>query len=147
MKQAHHEALSLATGKLLAERIKAVWNLNLPDIVIPVPMHWWRRLSRGVNDAELLAISIANGLAVPCWLNLIYCRRRTKKQGTLTPAERSRNVRGAYGVARTARLTGVHALIVDDVLTTGATANEIARMLRQRGAREISVAVVARGMG
>lgn len=147
MKQARHESLSLAAGNLLSRRIAEVLGANRPDVVAPVPMHWSRRVWRGVNDAELLAESAARHLSIALDVRLLRCRRRTRKQGTLLPAQRRKNVRGAYRVSANADVRGKHVLIVDDVMTTGATANEIARLLRRSGASEVSVAVVARGIG
>jgi ComF family protein len=147
MKQARHESLTLAAGNLLAEHLRETLAADWPSCVVPVPMHWTRRWSRTVNDAELLAESVASHLRIPFRGRLVRCRRRTLKQGTLTPAERSANVRGAYAVSRLTELQGSHVLVVDDVMTTGATANEVARVLRRRGAREVSIAVVARGIG
>lgn len=147
MKQSRHESLSLAAGALLAERAMQFLIETPPDIVAPVPMHWLRRLLRGVNSAELLAEVVAKQLRRPLQLSLLRCRRRTEKQGTLLPDERRRNVRGAYAVSRKGHLDGAHVLLVDDVMTTGATMNELARILRRDGAREVSVAVFARGVG
>jgi predicted amidophosphoribosyltransferase len=148
MKKARNESLTLAAGRLLADRIADGPQNGNPDIVTCVPMHWIRRLLRGVNSSELLAESVANRLGRPR-AGLLRCQRRTQKQGTLWPAERLRNVRGAYSVSPRQRphVEGAHVLVVDDVMTTGATANEIARILHRAGAREVSIAVVARGVG
>lgn len=147
LKQSRHEALCLATGELLANQIRRELEGKLPDLVAPVPMHWWRKLLRGTNDAELLAESVARQLGIPFRAGLLRCLRPTRKQGTLLPTERKRNIRGAYAVHRRAKVSGAHVLVVDDVMTTGATANELAKVLRRAGAPEVSIAVVARGIG
>ena len=147
MKQSRHESLSLAAGTLLSQRVEQVLLHSLPDVVAPVPMHWMRRLTRGVNAAELVAESVAKRLHRPLYVDLLRCRRKTRKQGTLLPHERRKNVRGAYAVFRHAPLRGAHVLLVDDVMTTGATANELAKIMMRSGAREISMAVIARGIG
>lgn len=147
MKQSRYESLSLAAGELLTARVQQEIPDRMPDIVTAVPMHWWRRISRGVNAAELLAEKVASGLRRPLSLRLLRCRRRTRKQGTLTPNERRKNVRGAYAMARRRSLEGKHVLLIDDVMTTGATANELSKLLIRSGAREVSVAVFARGVG
>jgi predicted amidophosphoribosyltransferase len=101
----------------------------------------------------LIAETMGRALRVPVAKRQLVCRRKTKKQGMLLPGQRRRNVRRAYQVSNARWLTknydlaGKHVLVVDDVMTTGATAHEIARTLRQAGARQVSVAVVARGIG
>jgi len=147
MKQSRNESLSLAAGSLLSQRVEQILLSSLPDVVAPVPMHWLRRLSRGVNAAEIVAESVAKRLHRPLYVNLLRCRRKTRKQGTLLPSERRKNVRGAYAIFRHAPLQGAHVLLVDDVMTTGATANELAKIMMRGGAREVSIAVIARGVG
>jgi ComF family protein len=170
MKKAAQEPLTLAMGGLLAEHVRDLQAVapamveegssgeprgprspaalaSVADLIVPVPMHWSRRWSRGVNQAGLLAESLARVLNVPCHHRVLVCRRRVRKQGTLGPAERRRNVRGAFGVAIGYAIQGRRLLLVDDVLTTGATANEAARVLRQAGAASVEVAVVARATG
>ena len=96
MKQARHEALTLAMGHLLAERLGpplAGWQ---PDLLVPVPTHWWKRLVRGVNGPDLLAQTLGAALRVPAATDLLRCSRRTHKQGMLLPSERLVNVRGAF---------------------------------------------------
>lgn len=151
MKQAGNESLVISVGRLLADRIAERTAYNelhgAFDLVAPTPMHWLRRLRRGESCAELLASSIATGIDTPLDRRLLRCRRNPQKQGLLLPTERRRNVRRAYQVTRGRTLTGAHVLLVDDVMTTGATANELARVLRRAGANRITLAVVARGIG
>lgn len=147
IKQPRHEALCLAAGELLAERIVCELKGTLPDLVVPVPMHWLRKLVRGTNDSEVLTEAVAGQIHRPMKMRLLRCVRPTRKQGTLLPTERRLNVRGAYEVRRRMNIAGAHALIVDDVMTTGATANELAKVLLRAGAAQVTVAVVARGVG
>ncbi len=147
VKRLGEEALTLALGRLLAELLLLRPDHPSPDVIVPVPMHWTRRLIRGVNGPELLAESLSRSLQIPVEPRLIRCRRRTRKQGTLAPTQRRRNVRRAYEAGSRAGLAAAHVLLVDDVMTTGATANEIARELRRGGAARVSLAVLARGTG
>ncbi|MGE3777882.1 MAG: ComF family protein, partial [Pirellulaceae bacterium] len=147
IKQARHESLCLAAGGVLAEVLRRRLADDWPDLIIPVPMHWSRRLLRGLNDAELLAEVVAESLQRPVRNHQVQHTRPTRKQGTLLPAERARNVRGAYRLGRKPRIERQHILLVDDVMTTGATASEISRVLRRGGARKVSVGVIARGVG
>lgn len=114
------------------------------DVVAPVPMHWTRRLVRGANGPEIVADLMAGKLRVAFEPRLVRCRRRTQPQRTLSRADRLANVRGAFAVAKGVQLDGARVLLVDDILTTGATCNEIARTLRKAGAAAVSVAVLAR---
>lgn len=142
------------TGLLVAEALGRLWaepmcqrlgSVFTFDAVVPVPLHWTRRWRRGFNQTEPLARAIAHRLGVPCrteWLSRI---RPTPSQTTRTPSGRRTNVAGAFRSTLPSSLTGLTILIVDDVLTTGSTASEVARVLRSRGARKIGVAVLAHG--
>ena len=117
------------------------------DVLVPVPLHRWRALERGYDQALTLAQAISRASGVP--LRAVLRRARaTVPQGSPGAASRSANVQGAFRVARSARarrwLEGRNAWIVDDVLTSGATASECAQHLRGLGARNVSVLVVAR---
>lgn len=118
-----------------------------PDLVVPVPMHWSRRIVRGTNPAEVLAEMVAQKLQIPVALDLLQNRRKTRKQGTLLPDQRRRNVREAFSVSAGYDIKDTCILLIDDVMTTGATGDELSRMLRRAGARRVSVAVLARGTG
>lgn len=146
MKQSSGEALTLSMGRLLGEHLSR--NLaNTPSHLVAVPTHWTRRLGRKVNCAEILLESVAAKLGARSFPKLLRCRRKTSKQGTLLPNERRKNVRGAYGVSTGYVIRDAKVLLVDDVMTTGATANEIAKVLRRAGAASVEVAIVARGIG
>ena len=135
----------MAMGGLLAKCLED--RVDRPDLIVPVPMHWSRRLVRGVNPAEVLVEVVAARLQVRSLRFALRCRRKTRKQGTLVPSERRRNVRGAYRVSAGYVIKGAHILVIDDVMTTGATADEVARVLSAAGAESVSLAVVARGTG
>ena len=146
MKQSTGESLSLAMGHLLGEQLSR--NItDAPNYLVAVPTHWTRRLRRKVNCAEILLESVTARLGLRSVPKLLRCRRKTNKQGTLLPNERLTNVRGAYRVSTGYVINGAKVLLVDDVMTTGATANEIAKILRRAGAASVEVAVVARGIG
>jgi len=147
MKRHPYEPLTRAVGVLLAERVASELGQWQPNLVIPVPMHWWRRLKRGTNTARVLAGAVAQRLALPMSTKVLRCRRKSRKQGTLRPDERLRNIRGAFCISSGYDITDKRLLLIDDILTTGATASEAARMLRRAGAAGVAVAVVARGIG
>jgi len=147
-KRLSSEALSLAIGRLLAQRLHPRLAEFRADAVLPIPMHWAKRLFRGVNSPDLLADCVGRNLGIPVVRNLVRCRY-TGPQKDLLPRERFRNVRGAFRLRRSDRQRWPQArwLLVDDILTTGATCSEAARLLKQSGAAAVAVAVVARADG
>ncbi len=117
-----------------------------PDVVVPVPLAAGRMRERGYNQAWLLARRVARRLTVAADADLLLRLRETAHQLDLPPASRAGNVRGAFAVEprRRAEIAGRRIAVVDDVLTTGSTAGEIARVLQQAGAAHVDVWVLAR---
>jgi ComF family protein len=113
------------------------------DVVVPMPLHWRRRWQRGFNQAALLAREVARRFDVPV-SNIVRRRRATPSQAGLTHAKRRANVRGAFRMKRGTRLDGLRVLLIDDVLTTGATAAACARELKRAGASHVTVLALAR---
>jgi len=114
------------------------------QLVMPVPMHWRRRLVRGWDHARALSAAVARELHLPVGHELVRLRN-TPQQARLPRSRRIENVRGAFAVRKAKALSGASILLVDDVTTTGATANEAARTLLQAGAARVTLAVVAKG--
>lgn len=116
------------------------------DMLIPVPLHWRRLLRRKFNQSALLAYSISDQSGVPCMPDLLERVQYTKPQMRLDRAARLKNVKRAFAVASEAEalLAGKTVVLVDDVVTTGATANACARALKKAGAREVRVLALAR---
>ena len=113
------------------------------DLVTPMPLHWRRRWERGFNQAELLAREIARRWRAP-FDSVARRVRFTAPQAGLTHAQRRLNVRGAFTVKRGVRLDGLRVLLVDDVLTTGASAGACARALKRAGAAHVALLALAR---
>jgi ComF family protein len=113
------------------------------DVIVPMPLHWRRRFDRGFNQASLLAREIGRRTGTPV-ANAVARVKATAPQAGLTNAKRRVNVSGAFRVKRGVRLDGLRVLLVDDVLTTGATAGACARALKRAGAAHVALAAVAR---
>ncbi len=142
----HERDAWLAPGlcELWAEaRAEAIDALPADAWIVPVPLHWWRHWRRGYNQAEALALGLARRLNRPVRRPL---RRvvATDKLAGLSRTERMRLMRKVFRARRNAGLKGRTILLVDDVLTTGATCGAAARALKQAGAKRVIVAVVAR---
>lgn len=141
-----------AGGEDLAERIGTLWFEHAAsrlrevhaDIVVPVPLHWWRSWRRGYNQSACLAYALAKGLAVPLRSRCLRRIRATPSQTEQTPAGRRQNVKGAFKVGVPSDVRGRSVLLVDDVLTTGSTCDDAARALRAAGATRVVVAVLAK---
>jgi ComF family protein len=143
-KHAFYEPLARGLGQRLARRIGDRPYGEQPELIAPVPMFWPQRLWRGTNAAETIALALARELDLPIATDLLVCRRWLRKQSTLKTEERRHNVRNAFRASWRFNVRGARILVVDDVLTTGATAQEAARSLRQAGAAIVYVAAVAR---
>jgi len=116
------------------------------EIVVPVPLHRWRLWWRRFNQAMALASVIAKRSGLPCDPSLLARVKATKPQVGLSKAQRGENLQGAFRVPAEAkpRLAGKRVLLVDDVMTTGATANAASRALLRGGAKAVDVLVFAR---
>jgi len=139
----------LAAGRILSHLICEHIALNekdLPDMLIPVPLHGLRMTSRGFNQAYELASYAGRVLNVPLNACALRRQRSTRAQSGLSRKQRRRNLRGAFswhGSWKPAR----HVALVDDVMTTGTTVTECARVLKKAGAKRIDVWVAARALG
>jgi len=134
------DAAAALAGLLIRKHVATLqgWGSN---VVVPVPMHWVRRSFRGGSAADEIAAVMARRLGVP-WSRDVARSRATRMQNELPIEDRPRNVAGAFRARR--RLDGCRVLLVDDVMTTGATLEACARVLLKAGARAVDVAVVAR---
>jgi ComF family protein len=120
--------------------------LDGADLIVPVPLHWTRLFTRRYNQAGLLAHAVHAAGGPPVAPDWLVRRRRTPSQGRLGPLARARNVRGAFQLRPGRSVQGKRLVIVDDVLTTGATVEECARVLRRAGAEWVGVLTLARAL-
>lgn len=141
LKFASELAIAPLLARLLAERI-ATRNASLPDLLVAVPLHRTRLRERGFNQASLLALQLGTRLGIPVAPRLCTRRRATQPQSLLSTTARRLNLRRAFAIQD--NVPAAHIAIVDDVMTTGHTAGELARTLKQAGAQHIEVWVIAR---
>jgi len=135
----------LAIAPLLAGMLAGSLSLRsepLPGLLVAVPLHRTRLRERGFNQAALLATRLGERLAIPVAQRLCTRRRATHPQSLLSPTARRLNLRNAFDVHGTPPAT--HVAVVDDVMTTGHTAGELARVLKQAGVQRVEVWVIAR---
>lgn len=112
------------------------------DAIIPVPLGIKKLRERGFNQSLLLSKKVADNFKVPLFLNALIKKKETLPQIGLSARERELNLKGAFAVKR--NFSGMNLLLIDDVMTTGATANECSKQLLYAGAREVAVLTLAR---
>lgn len=134
---------NLAMAPILADLLLAqIDYLALPDFLVPMPLHPARLGARGFNQALEIARHVSKKSGVKLLPDVCRRIKNTASQTGLPWREREKNIRGAFACEMD--LTGMHIAVLDDVMTTGATLNELAKVLRKRGAIEVSGWVVAR---
>ena len=131
----------VAAGRLLGAARQEAFPHRALDAVVPVPLHRTRRLERGYNQSEMLARGTAERLGVPCAPGWLLRAAPTRSQTRLSRRARWRNVAEAFAAPQP--LNGRAVLLIDDVLTTGATAAAAARALRSAGAASVHLATLA----
>lgn len=142
LKYGDRPAYGVALGKVLGEALAdaaAAWRL---DAVVPVPLHRTRALERGYNQSAQLAEGVSATLALPCRPSLLARPRPTRSQTRLSRTARWQNVAGAF-TSPEGEAAGLRLLLLDDVLTTGATATAAAQALRAAGANGVFLATLA----
>ncbi len=121
-----------------------LWDTS--DVLVPVPLHRWRLLKRRYNQAALLARALGESTGKPVMVDALTRWRKTESQGHKSRTERARNIAGAFRVTprRALDLRGKRVLLVDDVLTTGATLEACATALHSAGAASVMALTLAR---
>jgi ComF family protein len=146
IKHLQGEQLARTLGTLLGEHFSRTQSFS-PDFITCIPVHWWKRLTRGHNQTEAIATGVADILKKPFLNSVLRKIRHTPEQSGLLPTERRKNLRHAFSPVSQPLIQGKKILLVDDVLTTGTTANQAAKILISAGADTVVVAVLARSFG
>ncbi len=133
-------------GDLLVRQALPVLRCEKWDVIVPVPLHSVKEREREFNQAEQMAGYLSTATGWPMNTKLLKRIQPTRTQTQLTKQERAANVRAAFAMNPGKKLNGEKVVLVDDVLTTGATTSACAKVLRQAGAREVCVWTVARGI-
>jgi len=140
----HGDRLQLAPSLGQFMRRAGAALLAETDVIVPVPLHWTRLFTRRYNQAAVLAHAVGRASGIKVGADWLQRRRATPSQGRQSRAERKRNVAGAFAMKPGRLVAGLRVLLVDDVLTTGATATECARELLKAGAARVEVLTLAR---
>ncbi len=132
-------------GGQLARELARLFRDRLTDcdLVVPVPLHWRRYLSRGYNQAAAIATPLAAELDLPT-ASVLRRRLSTPAQSQLRRVERTGNLKGAFSVKRPSLCAGRHVLLIDDIVTTGTTVNTAARCLLNAGVASVTTLTAAR---
>jgi len=141
------EPLLMSLANLIWGAFEASMRAEQIDLIVPIPQHWRQRIWRRHHAPDVLAEAYGRYLRVPVGLPILSKRRQTEKQAKLSRAQRKKNQQNVYRVTRATRVKGKNILLIDDVLTTGATADSAARALKSAGAKQVVVVVLARVLG
>lgn len=153
LKYSGDRRLAPQMAKLMAATLTQVMNLCRNEfeshfnLIVPVPLHRSRLRKRGFNQAYLIAEALSEHMGVPVNASLLIRTRDTKPQFDLEPEERLVNVRGAFDLAKPDEVADKTVIIVDDVITTGATLNECAKALRKGKPKMVCAIAFARTVG
>ena len=151
--------LAIAAAKALAMYRRADLENAKVDCIVPVPMHRFRRADRGVNSPDILAEELGRQLKIPVVRHLVQRNRPTDLQYTLSQKARAENMSGAFALCLpnfwnklgfrhfSPPVAGKNVLLIDDILTTGSTCNEVTKVLLTAGVQSATVAVLARAEG
>lgn len=114
------------------------------DLIVPVPVHRTRKMERGYNQSELIAKILAKEVGIECNAKVLKKIKRNLKQSKLNKEQRISNVKNIFEIRRSNEIKGKTVLLIDDIYTTGATANECSRVLKKAGATKVIVYTVAK---
>jgi ComF family protein len=130
-------------GKELGNALKPVilnWNI---DIIVPIPLHHLKKAERGYNQSFYIAKGLSVVTKLPINNRIIKRKKFTQSQTTMNLKERQENINGAFTIKSKNKLSGKNILLIDDVITTGATTSECGKILLQHGANKVYAASVA----
>ncbi len=130
-------------SSLLAQKLITSGRFSEIDLIVPVPLHWYKRWKRGFNQSQIIANSLSRILGIPVANNVLKRKRFTSTQTRKTHDQRWRNVCGAFELKNIESIAGKHILLVDDVLTTGATLDACGNIILALDGCKVSIATLA----
>lgn len=139
-KYGQRQEIAVLLSQLFCEALPAH---DKPEVILPVPLHWWREWRRGFNQAELLGRQISRHSGIPLDTSVIRRHRATRPQASLEKTERLRNLKAAFRCSQ-AVLPYQHVALLDDVITTGATMTAITQVLQLAGVQRVDVWAICR---
>ncbi len=143
LKYEHKIPLGKRLAQRLGEQLTQDKDFINCDLVIPVPLHKSRQRQRGFNQSEILAEGVSQVTKIPLATKILMRKKNTKDQTHLDIQQRKENVKGAFAVTQPEMVMGKNVILVDDVITTGATLNECVRMLLDIGAKRVFAVTLA----
>lgn len=129
-------------GFLLKEQLQQIPRSELPEVILPVPLHTRRLIKRGFNQSLEIARVVSKGLGIPIDYKCVKRQKATKAQSDLDVNQRKRNIKDCFVIEKVPAYQ--HIVIIDDVVTTGATSNELAKVLKKAGVKKVGVWSIAR---
>ena len=135
--------LAYQFGRLLGNELLNSGRFDHIDYIVPVPLHWWRKLRRGYNQSQLICEAMAETMAKPVISRNLYRQKYTTSQTHKSRVDRLDNMSGVFAVRKPQQFENKHILLVDDILTTGATTEGCYRALAHIHGLQISVATLA----
>lgn len=133
------EELSRGLGKIVKK-----WQ---PDLLVPVPLHFWKKRKRGYNQAGLLAKELGRLWKIDVDENIVERVKYTKPQKKLDPRKRRQNLGTAFKVRKRKNLSGKRVMVIDDIYTTGSTVDAVAKVLKTAGAEKVYYLTISIGQG
>ena len=143
MKYRQGKTLAFWAGQTYGFTLAACGPWSAADVLIPMPMYWRKFYSRGFNQAEVFAQGLSKSLGLPVWTDVVRKNRPTQSQTKQSRTSRMENVRDTLEVVKPEKIHGKTCLIVDDVMTTGATCIALAQRLNDAGAKAVLVCCLA----
>ncbi len=132
-------------AKSFAEMLSSRYSYDIAesDIIVPVPMHRFKRLFRMYNPAQILAQELHLAINLPIQMNVLVKTKWTKPQTTLSRKARLKNIAGSIKIENLSKIKGKKVILIDDVITTGTTVSLCSRLLKKAGAKEVVVLSIA----